>query len=169
MTIIICAFAFANLSAQTLPREEINFNFDWKLQHGDVENAQSVIFAPDGKQVGETNIIAPKTKKSAKEVALPLVNIADPQLWDTENPNLYTAEIILTSEESVIDKVTEQFGIRTIDNGNHYSDELFAGNKRRLHNVFAPAILRSAQTAGTVKIKANVAGLKAAEKTFVTK
>jgi hypothetical protein len=33
-----------SLNAQTSPREEINFNFGWKFQHGDIENAQSVNF-----------------------------------------------------------------------------------------------------------------------------
>jgi beta-galactosidase len=50
-----------------------------------------------------------------------------------------------------------------VDNGNHLSDDLFAGNKKRLHNGFAMAILRSTQTAGTVKIKVTAAGLKQAE------
>jgi beta-galactosidase len=55
-----------------------------------------------------------------------------------------------------------------VDNGNHSSDELFAGNKRQLHNGFAMAILRSTQTAGTVKIKASVNGLKTVEKILAT-
>jgi beta-galactosidase len=73
------------------------------------------IFAPDGKQVGEAQTLAPKTKKQNEEVALPLVSIVNPQLWDCENPHLYTAEITLTSEGKVIDRVTETFGIRTIE------------------------------------------------------
>jgi beta-galactosidase len=59
--------------------------------------------------------------------------------------------------------------IIAVDNGDHLSDDLFAGNKKVLHNGFAMAILRSGQTAGTVKLKVTVPGLKPIEKTFVVK
>lgn len=55
-----------------------------------------------------------------------------------------------------------------VDNGNHLSDDLFAGNKKRLHNGFAMAILRSTQAAGTVKIKVTAEGLKQAELKIIT-
>ena len=56
-----------------------------------------------------------------------------------------------------------------VDNGDHASDDLFAGNKKALHKGFAMAILRSSQSAGTVKIKVKGAGLKQVEKTFKLK
>ena len=56
-----------------------------------------------------------------------------------------------------------------LDNGNHLSDDLFAGNKKRLHNGFAVAILRSSQTAGTVKLKVMGAGFKPAQQNMTTK
>lgn len=56
-----------------------------------------------------------------------------------------------------------------VDNGNHFSDELFSGNKRMLHNGFALAVLRSDRKAGEVKIKASVKGLKSAERKMATK
>ncbi len=59
--------------------------------------------------------------------------------------------------------------IIAVDNGNHLSDDLFAGNKKTLYNGFAMAILRSNQTAGTVKLKVTALGLKEVEKTFIVK
>jgi beta-galactosidase len=56
-----------------------------------------------------------------------------------------------------------------VDNGDHLSDDLFAGNKKVLYKGFAMAILRSVQKAGTVKLKVSAAGLKGVEKTFVVK
>lgn len=53
-----------------------------------------------------------------------------------------------------------------VDNGNHVSDELFAGNKRLLHNGTALCILRSQQTAGKVTLTVSVPGLKSAKKQF---
>lgn len=59
--------------------------------------------------------------------------------------------------------------IIAVDNGDHLSDDLFAGNKKVLYKGFAMAILRSAQKAGTVKLKVSAAGLKGIEKTFTVK
>jgi beta-galactosidase len=56
-----------------------------------------------------------------------------------------------------------------VDNGNHLSDDLFAGNKKRLHNGFAMAILRSGQIPGTVKLKVTGVGLKSIEQSFNVK
>ena len=54
-----------------------------------------------------------------------------------------------------------------VDNGDHSSDDLFSGNKKVLHKGFAMAILRSAQTVGTVKLKVTAAGLKQIDQTLV--
>jgi len=56
-----------------------------------------------------------------------------------------------------------------VDNGNHWSDDLFAGNRKVLHNGFAMAILRAGQKAGTVKLEVTGPGLKRAGKTFEVK
>ncbi|MDR2681230.1 MAG: beta-galactosidase, partial [Tannerella sp.] len=93
------------------------------------------IFSSDGKQVGETKTLAPKnSKKSANEVLLPAVNIPSPQLWSCETPNLYSAEITLSLNGKVIDRVTEKFGIRTIE----YSKEF--GFKLNGRKVFLKGI-----------------------------
>jgi beta-galactosidase len=47
-----------------------------------------------------------------------------------------------------------------VDNGNHNSDELFAGNKRLLYQGTALGILRAARQPGEVTIKASVPGLR---------
>ncbi len=65
--------------------------------------------------------------------------------------------------------VTGAASLIAVDNGNHLSDDLFAGNKKRLHNGFAMAILRSSQTPGTVKLKVTGAGFKSAEKVLIVK
>lgn len=57
--------------------------------------------------------------------------------------------------------------IIAVDNGDHLSDDLFAGNKKVLHNGFAMAILRSGQTAGNVVLKVTAPGLKGVKKTLI--
>ncbi len=56
-----------------------------------------------------------------------------------------------------------------VDNGDHSSNDLFSGNKKVLYKGFAMAILRSAQTAGTVKLKVTGVGLKQIEQTLIMK
>lgn len=74
------------------------------------------IFSPEGKQVAETKIWAPKKSRlEAVEVPLPSINIVNPQLWSCESPKLYYAEVTLILNGKIIDKITEKFGIRTIE------------------------------------------------------
>lgn len=74
------------------------------------------IVDPDGKQVAETKTMAPKKSNLVEvEVPLPKVNVANPQLWSCETPNLYSAEVTLVLNGKVIDKLTKKFGIRTIE------------------------------------------------------
>ena len=53
-----------------------------------------------------------------------------------------------------------------VDNGNHWSDDLFAGNKKVLHNGFAMGILRAGRVPGIVKLRVSAPGLKGIEQTF---
>jgi beta-galactosidase len=77
---------------------------------------EAKIFAPDGTLVGQSKAAAPvKTKKQTEEVLLPPLSVASPQLWSCETPCLYTAEITLTNNGKATDKVTEQFGVRTLE------------------------------------------------------
>lgn len=81
----------------------------------DVEITTKIV-DPNGKQVTETKTIAPKKSKLLEvEVPLPTMEIANPQLWSCETPSLYTAEVSLTLNGKVIDKLTKKFGIRTIE------------------------------------------------------
>src|SRR6185503_3208505 len=69
-----------------------------------------------GKQVAETKTVAPKKSNLATvEVPLPTMNVSNPQLWSCETPDLYSAEVSLLLNGKVIDKLTEKFGIRTIE------------------------------------------------------
>ena len=78
------------------------------------------VFAPDGQLVCQ-NSSTINPHRMARKIEVPLCRemaIPTPQLWDTEHPNLYTAEVTLLREDgSVADVVTERFGIRTIEIG----------------------------------------------------
>jgi beta-galactosidase len=77
--------------------------------------------------------------------------------------------IVPTNDGEVTFDVSGSAKLIAVDNGDHTSDELFAGNRRKLHNGFAMAILRSTQNAGEVKINVSATGLKKAEAKMVTR
>ncbi len=43
------------------------------------------------------------------------IEIENPTLWSPENPNLYTAEIIIEADNKVTDRYKQKFGIRSIE------------------------------------------------------
>lgn len=74
-----------------------------------------------------------------------------------------------TAEGEVVFTVDGTARLIAVDNGDHTIDDLFTGNKIKLHNGFAMAIVRANQTAGAITVKAAVDGLKKAEQKLVTK
>ena len=66
------------------------------------------------------------------------VEIPNPQLWDTEHPNLYRAEVtLMTKEGKVVDQYAESFGIRTIEYGPQFGMKL-NGKKVLLQGLCQP-------------------------------
>jgi|UniRef100_UPI0035654946 beta-galactosidase len=75
-----------------------------------------VIFSPNGEQVAESRIFAPKGRKTKTvEIPLPVIAVAAPLLWSCETPHLYTAEVCVKHGGKIVDRVIETFGIRTIE------------------------------------------------------
>ena len=81
---------------------------------------------PQGQVVSETTeTVSRATPSRTQEVCLKEVEIGNAQLWDTEHPNLYTAEVTLMKEDGTeTDSYSEQFGIRTIETGPEYGLKL---------------------------------------------
>ena len=53
------------------------------------------------------------------------VEIPNPQLWDTETPNLYRAEVTLLADDGrIIDQTSSKFGIRTLEFGPDFGFKL---------------------------------------------
>ena len=84
------------------------------------------IYAPDGQLVNEVSTTKSRnTQSRTMEARIPEIIIANPQLWDTDSPNLYTAKVeILREDGSVADVATSQFGIRTVEFGPDYGLKL---------------------------------------------
>ena len=84
------------------------------------------ILDPQGKTACEyTDTVKRNTPSRTVEQQLREVEISCPQLWDTENPNLYTAKVTLMRENGkVADEYSEHFGIRTVEFGPDYGMKL---------------------------------------------
>lgn len=72
--------------------------------------------------------------------------------------------VVPTAEGEITFDVSGPSKIVAVDNGDHMTDELFTGNKIKLHNGFAMVLLRSGQIPGEVVIKAFANNLKSTSK-----
>ena len=89
-------------------------------------NVSLKLYDPQGQLIYESTEEHQRITPSRTTVAkMKEVEIPQPQLWDTEHPNLYTAVVALLREDgSLADEATEQFGIRTIEMGPDYGLKL---------------------------------------------
>ena len=71
---------------------------------------------PEGVIVGSVQSGMPEhTHQTCTEVKLPALTLENPQLWSCESPQLYNAEVVVTADGMVVDSLTEQFGIRSLE------------------------------------------------------
>ena len=84
------------------------------------------ICVPDGQTVYQgSSTLKRLTPTRTVEQRLAEIEIPNPQLWDTEHPNLYTVEVTLKNEKGVaVDVTRERFGLRTIEIGPDYGLKL---------------------------------------------
>jgi len=69
---------------------------------------------PKGKKiVSKTIPVSDKTSKITFE------NIKNPELWDTENPNLYTLTVLLSEKKQIKDSINEKIGFRWFEFKDH--------------------------------------------------
>lgn len=105
----------------TKDNKEVNITANVQCNGKQKEVAMQVtITAPDGSVVSNVkyDIKRIRNYKFGEELKIPTITIVNPQLWDCENPNLYSAKVQLLREDgSVADEVTETFGIRTVEIG----------------------------------------------------
>ena len=77
------------------------------------------LYDPNGVCVYEnTEDFIRRAASRTQEIKMKEVKVTNPQLWDTEHPNLYRAEVtLMTKEGEATDSYSEHFGIRTIEYG----------------------------------------------------
>lgn len=75
------------------------------------------ILDPDGKVAASNEgTLKFAARQEDYEFIAQTINVANPQLWDCEHPNLYTARVsLLDKSGKLIDRVSDRFGFRTIE------------------------------------------------------
>lgn len=70
----------------------------------------------EGNVVGKSECGMPDhTKQNNTEVALPFISVSQPKLWSPDTPYLYTVEAVIEEDGTVIDSISDQIGLRTIE------------------------------------------------------
>lgn len=79
-------------------------------------DAKVAITGPDGSVVEKTFPVKFQPKWRDREYVLDTITVDNPQLWDLDTPNLYTATVtLLRPDGSEADSYTSTFGFRTIE------------------------------------------------------
>lgn len=117
-----------------------------------------------------------KLETTGKAVALKMI-VENAEEWKADGMDLQYVKVyavdskgrvVPTTGSSVVFDISGTARLIAVDNGNHYTGELFSGNQIKLYKGFAMAILRSTHATGDVKIKASADGLKKVEKKLKT-
>lgn len=82
----------------------------------DARNARvvSTVLDPDGREVGRAVTASVAVPSVGEHVLEQQVSVRQPRLWSLEERNLYTLVTEVYSENTVVDRYTSRFGIRSI-------------------------------------------------------
>lgn len=84
------------------------------------------VYDPNGLLIYETTETAKRiTTSRTQEYRMKEIEVSNPQLWDTEHPNLYRAEVtLMQTDGTVTDSYSEDFGLRSIEFGPEFGMKL---------------------------------------------
>ena len=102
---------------------------------------EQIIFDFEGKEVGRKSIENSISNGKSKDFELTL-QVTNPQLWDTKNPQLYTTKTNVFKNGNLIDSNITTFGIRTIgftaNDGFHLNGKRVQLKGVNLHSDLGP-------------------------------
>lgn len=95
------------------------------LRKDKVAGLSARIYDPYGRLVGQSSCSTPsRARLEYIEVEMPDIDIIDPMLWSCEEPHLYSVEVTVTRDGIPVDRLSDQFGIRTIEFSPEYGFKL---------------------------------------------
>ena len=87
----------------------------WTRRTNDLSVAVAIL-DPAGRPVGKSSARGPLDARLRRiAVPLPEIQVARPRRWDVDDPQLYTAEVVLKVDGRETDRVRQRFGIRTVE------------------------------------------------------
>lgn len=97
--------------------------------HGSAPQPKTTVCATlkdkDGSVLGSTSAEVPSlTKHRHDEIPLPAITLANPTLWDLDNPYLYYIDVDVYVDSLLVDRQTERFGVRSIEYGSRFGFKL---------------------------------------------
>lgn len=99
------------------------------LDSGKSIRVKTTILAPNGEVVSSTDEVYKRRENSSDSIYKIDAKVANPQLWDIKQPNLYKLVATFESDGRAVDSDTVRFGIRTIK---MVQDEGFFLNGRKV-------------------------------------
>ena len=86
------------------------------LNKDKVVDLYAKIYDPYGRVVGEMHGKSPDRARLRRvECNLPVITVPAPMLWSCDEPNLYRAEVVVSYNGKEVDRLSDTFGIRTIE------------------------------------------------------
>lgn len=115
----------------TVNGNKATVNIQAEFSNQSRQKVDSLVFLCSIKDA-QGNVVAEKTcskkyygRQRTNEYKLAAIEIQNPVLWDLDNPHLYTVEVsVLDKDGNAYDKVTEDFGVRTIEYGADFGFKL---------------------------------------------
>jgi len=98
--------------------EKATVNIETKIVNSTSENEEIIVIFIIQNTQGENVATAKKniTIESLKTISVQQeIELSNPKLWDTENPNLYTSVVQLNKKGKIVDQTKTKFGVRSID------------------------------------------------------
>jgi beta-galactosidase len=106
------------ITTPEISEEKAVVNIEVKVQNQNEEDSalmlSTKIIGPDGKEINSASNEA-SIKKNTLETYNQTIEVSNPQLWDTENPNLYHAVTTVSKNGKTVDEYTTRFGIRSLE------------------------------------------------------
>ena len=97
----------AKVNVEVTVQNDDNLDAETTLKLRVLDNSGMIVTAAD-----DVNLSLPASSTSKKKIEL---TITDPQLWSTDTPSLYTAEITVLRDGKAVDTYNTRFGVRSLE------------------------------------------------------
>lgn len=110
--------------SRTKAKVKVQVEVDKWQKHGDV-HIIATVRSPKGEIVGSSSSAMPDhTIQQCTEVVMPEITVENPELWSPDTPNLYNVDVEVHADGMVVDRQSDDFGIRWVEFGTDYGMKL---------------------------------------------